>query len=27
LDNFVELFQKLTNPNGAVKVYCQIADF
>jgi threonine dehydrogenase-like Zn-dependent dehydrogenase len=27
LDNYEEMFSKLTNPNGAIKVYCQVADF
>jgi threonine dehydrogenase-like Zn-dependent dehydrogenase len=27
LDNYEEIFSKLTNPNGAIKVYCQVADF
>ena len=27
LDNYAELFNKLTSPNGAIKVYCQVADF
>jgi glucose 1-dehydrogenase len=26
LDNYQELFKKLTTPNGAIKVYCQVAD-
>lgn len=26
LDNYQELFKKLTSPNGAIKVYCQVAD-
>jgi len=26
LDNYQELFKKLTNPNGAIKVFCQVAD-
>ena len=26
LENYQELFAKLTNPNGAIKVYCEIAD-
>jgi glucose 1-dehydrogenase len=26
LDNFSELFKKLTSPNGAIKVFCQVAD-
>jgi glucose 1-dehydrogenase len=27
LSNYEELFSKLTNPNGAIKVFCQVADF
>lgn len=27
LANYEELFSKLTNPNGAIKVFCQVADF
>jgi len=27
LDNYQELFKKLTTPNGAIKVYCQVAEF
>jgi len=27
LDNYQELFKKLTSPNGAIKVFCQVADF
>jgi len=27
LDNYAELFQKLTSPNRAIKVFCQVADF
>jgi threonine dehydrogenase-like Zn-dependent dehydrogenase len=27
LDNYEEMFSKLTNPNGAIKVYRQVADF
>jgi threonine dehydrogenase-like Zn-dependent dehydrogenase len=27
LDNYQELFNKLTNPNGAIKVFCQVAEF
>jgi threonine dehydrogenase-like Zn-dependent dehydrogenase len=27
LDNYRELFNKLTNPNGAIKVFCQVAEF
>ncbi len=26
LENYRELFDKLLNPNGAIKVYCQVAD-
>ena len=26
LENFAELFQKLTSPNGAIKVFCQVAE-
>jgi threonine dehydrogenase-like Zn-dependent dehydrogenase len=26
LDNYKELFAKLTNPNGAIKVFCEVAD-
>jgi threonine dehydrogenase-like Zn-dependent dehydrogenase len=26
LENFAELFQKLTSPNGAIKVFCEVAD-
>ena len=26
LDNYQELFKKLTSPNGAIKVFCQVAD-
>jgi threonine dehydrogenase-like Zn-dependent dehydrogenase len=26
LDNYVELFAKLTNPNGAIKVFCEVAE-
>ena len=25
LDNFAELFNKLTSPNGAIKVFCEVA--
>jgi len=25
LENFTELFQKLTTPKGAIKVYCEVA--
>ena len=27
LENFGELFNKLTNPNGAIKVFCEVANF
>ncbi len=27
LENYSELFQKLTSPNGAIKVFCQVAQF
>jgi len=27
LENYAELFKKLTSPNGAIKVFCQVADF
>ncbi len=27
LDNYKELFNKLTNPNGAIKVFCQVSEF
>ena len=27
LENYAELFAKLTNPNGAVKIFCEVADF
>jgi glucose 1-dehydrogenase len=27
LDNYQELFKKLTSPNGAIKVFCQVAEF
>jgi glucose 1-dehydrogenase len=27
LENYSELFRKLTSPNGAIKVYCQVANF
>ena len=27
LDNYQDLFKKLTTPNGAIKVYCQVAEF
>jgi threonine dehydrogenase-like Zn-dependent dehydrogenase len=26
LENYTELFKKLTNPNGAIKVFCEVAD-
>jgi threonine dehydrogenase-like Zn-dependent dehydrogenase len=26
LDNFSELFRKLTNPNGSIKVFCEVAE-
>ena len=26
LDNYRILFEKLTAPNGAIKVYCEVAD-
>ena len=26
LNNYTELFQKLTSPNGAIKVFCQVAE-
>ena len=26
LDNYKELFAKLTNPNGAIKVFCEVAE-
>jgi hypothetical protein len=26
LENYPELFQKLTMPNGAIKVYCEVAS-
>jgi glucose 1-dehydrogenase len=26
LTNYGELFQKLTSPNGAIKIYCEVAD-
>jgi hypothetical protein len=25
LDNYQELFENLTTPNGAIKVYCEVA--
>lgn len=27
LENYRELFAKLTNPNGAIKVFCEVAEF
>ena len=27
LENYADLFKKLTSPNGAIKVFCQVADF
>ncbi|HEY6182710.1 MAG TPA: glucose 1-dehydrogenase [Terriglobales bacterium] len=27
LENYQELFRKLTTPNGAIKVYCQVTEF
>jgi threonine dehydrogenase-like Zn-dependent dehydrogenase len=27
LENYKELFDKLTNPNGAIKVFCEVATF
>jgi threonine dehydrogenase-like Zn-dependent dehydrogenase len=27
LENYSELFNKLTNPNGAIKVFCEVANF
>ncbi len=27
LDNYQELFKKLTSPNGAIKVFCQVAEY
>ncbi len=27
LDNYAELFRKLTNPNGSIKVFCEVAQF
>jgi threonine dehydrogenase-like Zn-dependent dehydrogenase len=27
LENYQELFSKLTSPNGAIKVFCQVSDF
>jgi len=26
LENYAELFQKLTNPNGSIKVFCEVAE-
>jgi len=26
LDNYTQLFKKLTNPNGSIKVFCEVAD-
>lgn len=26
LENYTELFKKLTNPNGSIKVYCEVAE-
>jgi hypothetical protein len=26
LENYTELFKKLTSPNGAIKVFCQVAE-
>jgi len=26
LENYGELFNKLTNPNGAIKVFCEVAN-
>ncbi len=26
LDNYTELFQYLQNPNGAIKIYCEVAS-
>src|SRR5246127_3532518 len=26
LENYTELFNKLTNPNGSIKVFCEVAD-
>jgi hypothetical protein len=25
LENYTELFRKLTSPNGAIKVFCEVA--
>jgi hypothetical protein len=27
LDHYQELFEKLASPNGAIKVFCQVAEF
>ena len=27
LDNYADLFKKLASPDGAIKVFCQVADF
>ena len=27
LDNYADLFKKLTSPDGAIKMFCQVADF
>ena len=26
LENYAELFKKLTNPNGSIKVFCEVAE-
>jgi hypothetical protein len=26
LENYRELFEKLLNPNGAIKVFCEVAE-
>ncbi len=26
LENYTELFKKLTSPNGSIKVFCEVAD-
>jgi hypothetical protein len=26
LENYAELFKKLTSPNGSIKVFCQVAE-
>src|SRR4051794_30055242 len=26
LDNYAELFDKLTTPNGAIKIFCEVAE-